>query len=362
MARVYEARLDSLAGVSTRVAIKVIHPDYASDDSFQDLFIAEARISARLEHQNVVRVQQFNREEGLYFLVMEFIDGVTFRRLISLSRRSRVELTPRIVAELGRQAAEGLHYAHRLADEAGRPFGLVHRDVKPSNLMLNAQGVVKVLDFGISSAHGSDLGGDEGTASVKGTWGYMAPEQAEGQAVGPSADIFGLGAVLYELATGEALFDDKDNTRIREKLAADDAARKAAALGGIWRDLGSLLVRALQRDPSARFPSAAAFSRALSGVVGDQMAAQEAVNDLVTEAMRVEVSAPPPAVLDRPRTASTLQVGAPGALPVAVGDHRGVVRPSVAERPSRRRPPPRNRTSLAILGVLLYSLAKNTYK
>ena len=297
MARVYEARLDSLAGVSTRVAIKVIHPDYAEDGGFQELFITEARNSARLEHQNVVRVQQFNREGRLYYLVMEYIDGVTFRRLISLSRRQRILLTPALIAELGRQACEGLHYAHTLPDEEGRALGLVHRDVKPSNLMLTTQGLVKLLDFGISTVLGdarSDPGrvdparkaGDDG--GVRGTWGYMPPEQAADGRVSSASDVYGLAAVLYELVTGEPLFEEKDNARIRERMAADDAARRAAALGGQWAPLGSLLVRALQRDPAARYPTAAAFGRALAAVGGDPVAAHESLLVLMTELARAE--------------------------------------------------------------------------
>ncbi|MFN7146105.1 MAG: serine/threonine-protein kinase, partial [Myxococcota bacterium] len=155
MARVYEGRLDSLAGVTTRVAVKVIHPDFANEAAFQELFITEARISARLEHQNLVRIQQFNREGHLYYLVMEYIDGITFRKIISMCRKHRLQLPVQVIAELGRQVCEGLHYAHNLTTEAGEPLHLVHRDVKPSNLMLNAHGVAKVLDFGISSAHGT---------------------------------------------------------------------------------------------------------------------------------------------------------------------------------------------------------------
>src|SRR3954462_2517935 len=102
MARVYEGRLDSLAGVSTRVAVKVIHPDYANESAFQELFITEARISARLEHQNLVRIQQFNREGQLYYLVMEYIEGITLRKVISLCRRHSIALPVAVIAELGR--------------------------------------------------------------------------------------------------------------------------------------------------------------------------------------------------------------------------------------------------------------------
>lgn len=346
MARVYEGRLDSLAGVSTRVALKVIHPDFAADPSFQELFIEEARVSARLEHQNLVRIQQFNREGDLYYLVMEFIDGITFRKLISMCKRYRIQLPVEVVAELGRQACEGLHYAHQLATEQGEPLHLVHRDVKPSNLMLTAHGVVKVLDFGISSVRG----GLETSGAVRGTWGYMALEQAEGGGVGPAADVFGLGAVLYELATAEALVEDKENERIRERLVADDPARKAAGLGGPLGGLGPVLVRALQRDPAARFPNAAAFGRALAGLIPDPVAVGESTISLYREFRNLEGTTSALA-RERARSISTMTRGPQGGagLPVQVGDEHG---PSVPARPSQvRRAPRRSGPSAGLLAA-----------
>ncbi len=282
MARVYEGRFESLAGVSTRVAIKVIHPDFAAEDGFRDLFIQEARISARLEHLNLVRVQQFNREGELYFLVMEYIEGVTFRKIISAYRDGAAALDAELLAELGRQVCDGLAYAHALVGDHGEPLHLVHRDMKPSNMMLNSQGVAKLLDFGISYAHGAE----ESTGAVKGTWGYMAPEQAAGAPVGPAADLFGLAAVLYELAAKAPLFPEEDNATIRRRLAEDEAARRAARLGGEWAEIGGLLVRALQRDPAARFRSAAAMGRALGALVPDPMGARDRLVRMVADIRR----------------------------------------------------------------------------
>lgn len=356
MARVYEGRLDSLAGVSTRVALKVIHPEFATDAAFQELFIEEARVSARLEHQNLVRIQQFNREGDLYYLVMEFIDGITFRKLISMCKRYRIQLPVEVVAELGRQACEGLHHAHQLATEAGEPMHLVHRDVKPSNLMITGHGVVKVLDFGISSVRGSADAAD----AVRGTWGYMALEQSEGQVVGPAADVFGLGAVLYELATAEPLLEDKDNDRIRERLLADDPARKAAALGGVHSALGSVLVRALQRDPAARFPTAASFGRALGALIPDPVAVHDATVSLYREFRNLEGTTTALA-RERARSISTMTRGpVPGAgLPVSVGDDHGPSMPartSQVRRARRRGPHPLIIAAGALVAMGLFSV------
>jgi serine/threonine-protein kinase len=236
---------------------------------------------------------------------------------------------------------EGLHYAHTLQNEHGEALHLVHRDIKPSNLMLNAQGVAKVLDFGISYAHGSG----EVAGAVKGTWGYMAMEQAEGLPVGPAADVFGLGAVLYELATGEPLFPDKDNGEIRRKLRDDVAAQRAAALGGPWQDLGAVLVRALQRDPEARHRSAASFGRALSGLVADPVGVHEQLVRLHRELRAMDGSVAAGAQ-EKARSVSTMgsrvsggrppPLSAPGAvgLPIHTGDAHGVGRPRPEPRTS----------------------------
>lgn len=356
MARVYEGRLDSLAGVTTRVAVKVIHPDFANEAAFQELFITEARISARLEHQNLVRIQQFNREGSLYYLVMEYIEGVTFRKIISLCRRHRLQLPVQVIAELGRQVCEGLHYAHNLATDSGDPLHLVHRDIKPSNLMLNAHGVAKVLDFGISSAHGTP----ESAGAVKGTWGYMALEQAEGGQVGPAADVFGLGAVLYELAALEPLFSEKESALIRARLLDDTGAARAAALGGAWSDLGGVLVRALQRDPDARHRNAAVFGRALSTLVVDPVGVHDSLTRLFRELRALEGAPPAQPQQEKPRSMPTMsraglgspRIEPPPALPVRFGDVHGVAPPAPAAAPTGRLP-----ATLAAAGLLTVALA-----
>ena len=359
MARVYEGRLDSLAGVTTRVAVKIIHPDYANEAAFQELFITEARISARLEHQNLVRIQQFNRERGLYYLVMEYIDGITLRKIISQCRRNRTAVPVQLIAEIGRQVCEGLHYAHNLTTEAGEALHLVHRDIKPSNIMLNTHGVAKVLDFGISSAHGAV----DASGGVKGTWGYMALEQAEGVAVGPAADIFGVAAVLYELATLEPILPEKENIVIRQRLLDDVPAQRAASMGGAYAELGAVLVRALQRDPEARHRSAAAFGRALSTLVVDPVGVTDALVRLQRDLDARDPQSPPQQ--EKPRSMPTMartdgspRILPPPAMPVRFGDQHGVG-PATREGYRGRSTPSAARwgATLAAGGLMLVALA-----
>ena len=334
MARVYEGRLESLAGVSTRVAIKVIHPDLVNEAGFTDLFIQEARVSARLEHLNLVRIQQFNREGKLYYLVMEYIEGITFRKVISAVHGGVVKISGPMLAEMGRQVCDGLAYAHALVGDRGEPLHLVHRDMKPSNMMLNSQGVAKLLDFGISYARDSA----EAAGAVKGTWGYMAPEQAAGAPVGPGADVFGLAVVLYELAARAPLFPEHDNATIRDLLARDEAARRAAALGGEWAGLRQVLVRALQRDPVARYRSAAAMGRALADLGHNPTEARDELVTLVAKIRNGDAARPSP-VADASGSVSTMSapLAGPVPLPVAVGSLHA---PRPAPAPARRRARP----------------------
>jgi eukaryotic-like serine/threonine-protein kinase len=333
MARVFEARRESLAGVAPKVAVKVILPDFAREASFRELFVNEARIGSLLHHQNLVQIQDFDCEQDRFYLVMEYVDGVTLRRAMSLSRRHGLVASLTVLGEIGRQICDGLDYAHAAVAEDGQPLRLVHRDIKPSNLMLTPQGTVKVLDFGISKA----LISTERKGAVRGTWGYMAPEQADGAETGPAADLFGVAAVLYELAAQEPLLPEKDPGVVRDLLTRDEAARRAARLGGPYGPLAGVLVRALQRDPSARFASASAMGRALAALVPDPVSAREQLVHYQASIVALDQGVSPP--VGRHRSASTLappssgtapSVGSSGpvgsghpiGLPVAVGDRR----------------------------------------
>jgi serine/threonine-protein kinase len=258
MALVFEARRESLAGVSPRVAVKVILPDYANSTTFRDLFINEARLGAAMQHQNLVQIQDFDADGDRYFLVMEYVDGLTLSRMIGLAARHGLRVPMGVLCEVGRQACDGLHYAHQAIDPDGRALGLVHRDIKPSNLIVTPQGGVKILDFGISKGTLRA----ERAGSVKGTWGYMAPEQAHGDRVGPTADIFALGIVLYEMAARRSMFKGRSEDEIRQMLSSDHAAKMIGALDPSYAPVAGVLERALQRDRLKRFATAADFGRA----------------------------------------------------------------------------------------------------
>jgi serine/threonine protein kinase len=329
MARVFEARRESLAGVTPRVAIKVILPDFADNRPFQELFVHEARIGSMLQHQNVVQIQDFDCQDGLYYLVMEYVEGLTLRRMASLCRRHGVPVPLDVIAEIGRQVCDGLAHAHTARDEDGTSLNLVHRDIKPSNLMVNPQAVVKLLDFGISKGWSRP----ELKGAVRGTWGYMSPEQAEGESATLSADLFGLATVLYELATVQPLFPEKEPDVLKDFLSKDEAARRAARMPREYAALARVLVRALQRDPMARFDSAQSMGRALVSLMQDPVSARDRLSHF-QEQMTVLDKAPkrlpsapaPPPVEEMDPASLTTDAGAPG-LALSFGDVERPVRP-----------------------------------
>jgi serine/threonine-protein kinase len=254
MARVWAARLRGRAGFSKIVALKMILPEHAGDEEFQQMFLDEARIASKLRHGNACETLDLGEEEGVLFLTMEWVDGTSLWRLLRASGKT-VPLPARIAAKIVGDACAGLHAAHELVDDDGTRLDVVHRDVSPQNLLVSADGEVKVSDFGVAKA----LGKSHATAKghVKGKIAYMAPEQLGAGAIDRRCDVFALGVVLYEATTGKKPFD-----------AETDAAILQAILGGKYRKprevdpsypeaLERIVVRALEKERSSRYASAA---------------------------------------------------------------------------------------------------------
>ncbi len=271
MALVFEARREVFGGVSPRFALKVILPDFASSNTFRELFINEARLGAAMRHQNLVQIVDFAEDKDRWFIVMEYVEGLTLSKIISTAARHDVVIPLHVLCEIGRQACEGLHFAHQASDGAGQPLGLIHRDIKPSNLMVTSEGGVKILDFGISKGRLRN----ERSGTVKGTWGYMAPEQAVGERIGPNVDIFALGIVLWEMAARRSMFKGYAEEDIRRLLSEDHASRVVPTLDAQYSPLIKVLQRSLARHPRERFATAADFGRALSDLLPDPVTVRD---------------------------------------------------------------------------------------
>jgi serine/threonine-protein kinase len=233
------------------VAVKLLAEHLAADNNFVARFRREALAAARLVHPNVVQVYDFGTDQasGRQFIVMEHVDGRSCAELL----RDAGHLGPREVVEICAQACRGLDYAHR--------NGVVHRDVKPGNLLQNPEGVVKLADFGIAkAAEDSDI---TRVGSVIGTAAYLSPEQARGEPAGPASDLYALGVVAYQLATGRLPYQGASLTDLARQQESGPPTDVHQIAPEVSEALSAAIMRALESDPARRYASASEMEDAL---------------------------------------------------------------------------------------------------
>jgi eukaryotic-like serine/threonine-protein kinase len=262
MATLYLAQRRGAAGFTRPVAIKVIHPHLASDPRFVQMFVDEARLSAKLDDPHIVRVEELGEEKGTYFLVMEYVAGVSLAQLLRALGERKRRLNVSIATGIAMQIAAGLHAAHEATDERGQPMSLVHRDVSPHNVLLAFKGHVKLIDFGIAKAIGQTK--DTQTGSLRGKIAYMPPEQAFGRPVERRADVYALGIVLWEMLTMQRLFEADNDFALLERVRHPVVRPPSTLVVGIPPELDEVVLRALSPEPSGR-PSTADELRAMLG-------------------------------------------------------------------------------------------------
>ena len=237
------------------VAIKLLHPHHATDPTVVERFERESRAAAQLNHPNAVRIYDTGREGELVYLVMEHVDGPSLRDVT----RERGQLDPVTVAALGEQVAAALGEAHE--------HGLVHRDVKPGNILISSDGTVKVTDFGIAKA----LTGADATltspGTVVGTAAYVAPEQLEDGAIDARADIYALGVVLHECLTGRPAFSGDTPAATAAMRLTHDVLPPRQLRADVPRPLDDIIVRATRRHSNDRFTDGNAMAAALAALV-----------------------------------------------------------------------------------------------
>jgi serine/threonine protein kinase len=247
MASVYLARDSEL---DRPVAVKLLAENVAADEGLRERFVREARLAARLSHPNVVSIFDAGADEDRPFIVMEYVEGETLAELLA----GRGLLPPDEARQLALQACRGLAHAH--------DAGLIHRDVKPQNLLLRTDGTLKIADFGIARAA-------EGTAltqagTVLGTAAYLSPEQALGEEVTAATDIYSLGAVLYELLTGNPPLEPESLADLAEKQRRPSIVPVRELAPDVRRDLEDIVMRCLARNPAYRPRSADELERELA--------------------------------------------------------------------------------------------------
>jgi serine/threonine-protein kinase len=237
------------SGFSRAVAIKTLVPELADDTDLTRALIREATIAGALHHRNLVAVLGLGVDDGIYYVVMEYVDGGDLGTYMPLPE----PLALHVVHE----AALGLAFLHDARDERGLPLGIVHRDVSPANLLVSSTGDVKLADFGIAKA--TALADLTAAGTRKGTYAYMAPEQLAGEPVAQSSDQFGLAVTLAELVTGRRPFTGETPWATMEAIRTG-----AADLDGLEPDVAALVRRALAVDPAARFGSIDELRQALA--------------------------------------------------------------------------------------------------
>lgn len=268
MAEVYRAE-DNVLGRT--VAVKVMLPQYAADPTFTKRFRQEAASAANLQSPYIVSIYDWGLDGETYYIVMEFLRGTDLKTAI----KERGAINQRKAAEIGSQVAQALSVAHE--------GGIIHRDIKPQNIMIQPDGNIKVMDFGIARA------GDAGlsqTATVLGTAHYVSPEQAQGKELTGASDIYSLGVVLYEAATGQLPFDGQDAVSVAVKQVNETPALPSTINPNIDPNLEAIIMKALEKDPARRFKDASEMRHILNDfLAGRPINLGEDISGLKTQVM-----------------------------------------------------------------------------
>lgn len=258
MGSVYEGLLRGSEGFRKRVAIKTILESLTSDPEFVEMFIGEAKLVADLVHENIVQIYQLGHIENVYYIAMEYINGVNLEEFGNRHKDLGKPIPVEWSAFIASRVARGLEYAHSKCGPDGESLGVVHRDVSPKNIMMRIDGVVKLGDFGIAKA-ANLMAGREGE-TLMGKWMYMSPEQASFMETDGRSDIFSLGTVLHELLTEELLFADDDLSVVREKLLYNDIPSPRDLNPDVPENLDKIVMKMLERELDKRYPDASALS------------------------------------------------------------------------------------------------------
>jgi serine/threonine protein kinase len=356
MAEVYKGRVVGVEGFEKLVAIKRILPDLSADERFVTMLLTEARIHSALSHRNIVQIHDLGiSEEGEYFIVLEYVEGYDLRAIME-SIAAEGEIIPEALSlHIAAEVAQALQFAHELRGPDGQPLGLVHRDVSPSNVLISFAGEVKLSDFGLAKRrHDRSVVG-----SLKGNLIYMSPEQARQVSLDRRTDVFSLGAVLFELLTGQRLREITDEMKGWGEVAAGVVRSARSVRQDLPESISWLLDRALAADPAQRFADAGVFGAAIREILAQMNTPVgpgdlQALLSLVTPPRKLrtgierskvirlapEVRFPKyvaaPAPLAHPRSVS--QVVAPGMTPPAKPTPRP--RPPLTDDEFPPTPPP----------------------
>ena len=259
MGAIYLGKKLGAGGFEKHVVLKQLLPEFTRQPEFIDLFLREARLSATLDHANIIHTIDLVTAGEEHFIVMEYLDGADLRTLLKKAKRRKRLFSAAAGIFVARELLSALAYAHTKMGEDGRPLELIHRDISPSNILISGNGEVKLTDFGIAKAstHNSIF------YRVKGKIGYMSPEQARSEPLDARSDLYSLAVCLYETITGERLFVDAGLTVSAEEMYGQPIPLLSRKVPGLPADLDKVMLKALSIDPAHRYQTAGAFQDAL---------------------------------------------------------------------------------------------------
>lgn len=261
MAEIFRAKTLGAEGFEKELVIKRILPHFTEDEAFRSMFIDEARLAARLQHANIVQVFDFDLQDNMYYIAMEYVEGKDLKKIQDTARKAERKLSPGQVVWIIAEASKGLDYAHKYKHRS-EPMHIVHRDVSPHNIMVSFNGEVKIMDFGIAKAEARYTKTRAGT--VKGKCAYMSPEQAKGVDLDGRSDMFSLGVVAWELLTGKRLFAGETDFETLSNVLKCEVVAPSTLNPDVPPDLDEIVIKALAKEPEDRYPHCGALHEALN--------------------------------------------------------------------------------------------------
>ncbi len=269
MAEVFLARKPGANGIGKFLAIKRILPQFADSEEFIDMFKDEAKIAINLNHSNIVSIHEFGVENEQFYIVMDYVNGRNLRQILNKIKKNNSKLSVDQIVYIVKEVAAGLDHAHRCLDgTTGKPLNITHRDMSPQNVMVSFEGELKVVDFGIAKAESKMETTRAGT--LKGKFGYMSPEQAEGHQVDLRTDIFSLGIILWELLAQDRLFVANNEINTLKKIRDCQIPSLRKIDPNIPVELERITNKALARDRNLRYQTSAALHRDLNRFLNRQ--------------------------------------------------------------------------------------------
>ncbi len=288
MATVWRALQRGPAAFERAVGIKLIRENLVHDAGFVAMFVEEARVSAQLVHPNIVQVYDFGEDAGRYFLVMEWVDGMSLSQYLRVTTE-RPAPWP-FVAAVAMEALRGLGAAHERRDARGQLAPVYHRDVTPQNILIGAGGAVKLSDFGLARA--TDRARMTAPDVIKGKVGYLAPELTRTPEPTPQSDIYALGVVMWQALAGRKLFEGKDDLEVFRSASRGEVPPLGELRDDVPAELAAIVERSLALDPADRFDSALQMSRVIARLL--RALDQDADGRLVADALAQALARPEP--------------------------------------------------------------------